>query len=163
MEKQANYSKNFKILRALFRVSLFCKMLNICSFVPYGNEKGSGNVLIFLKSYKSKSDFWMLLKTSFFSSIIESYLQESNKWKNTPHKIHQIVSHDKKVYYVIVENIGAKIQSLFFLLPWCSRSWCEGFKISKYPFKQHKNMLKSVLRPTFFNIYNLSFTLSPNI
>ena len=50
--------------------------------------------------------------------------------------------------------------------------------VSEYPFKQNKNMLKSmtvlsytifynislnVLRPTFFNIYNLSFLFSPNI
>ena len=48
--------------------------------------------------------------------------------------------------------------------------------LSEYPFKQNKNMLKNVtvllytyfynislLRPTFFNIYNLPFLLSPNI
>ena len=55
-----------------------------------------------------------------------------------------------------------------------SRSWVP----SEYPLKQDKNMLKnmivllytyfynisfSVLRPTFFNIYNLPFWLSPNI
>ena len=52
------------------------------------------------------------------------------------------------------------------------------FKVSEYPFKQNKNMLKNMtmqlytnfynislnlLRPTFFNIYNLPFLLSPNI
>ena len=51
-------------------------------------------------------------------------------------------------------------------------------KVSEYPFKQNKNMLKNmtvllytnfynislnVLRPTFFNIYNLPFLRSPNI
>ena len=50
--------------------------------------------------------------------------------------------------------------------------------VSEYPFKQNKNMLKNmkvllhtciynislnVLRPTFFNIYNLPFLRSPNI
>ena len=50
--------------------------------------------------------------------------------------------------------------------------------VSEYPFKQNKNMLKNmivllytnfynislnVLRPTFFNIYNLPFLCSPNI
>ena len=50
--------------------------------------------------------------------------------------------------------------------------------MSEYPFKQTKNMLKNmtmllyanfynislnVLRPTFFNIYNLPFLCSPNI
>ena len=52
------------------------------------------------------------------------------------------------------------------------------FKVSEYPFKQNKNMLKNktvllytyfynislnVLRPTFVNIYNLPFLRSPNI
>ena len=52
------------------------------------------------------------------------------------------------------------------------------FKVSEYPFKQSKNVLKNmtlllhkyfynislnVLRPTFFNIYNLPFLRSPNI
>ena len=52
------------------------------------------------------------------------------------------------------------------------------FKVSEYTFKQNKNMLKNmtvllytyfynislnVLRPTFFNIYNLPFLRSPNI
>ena len=52
------------------------------------------------------------------------------------------------------------------------------FKVSEYPFKQNKNMLKNmtmllyanfyniflnVLRPTFFNIQNLPFLRSPNI
>ena len=51
-------------------------------------------------------------------------------------------------------------------------------KVSGYPFKQNKNMLKNItvllyvnlyniflneLRPTFFNIYNLPFLRSPNI
>ena len=51
-------------------------------------------------------------------------------------------------------------------------------KVSAYPFKQNKNMLKNMpmllhtyfynislneLRPTFFNIYNLPFSHSPNI
>ena len=51
-------------------------------------------------------------------------------------------------------------------------------KFSQYPFKQNKNMLKikkvllhtysynislNVLRPTFFHIYNLPFSLSRNI
>ena len=51
-------------------------------------------------------------------------------------------------------------------------------KVSEYPFKQNKNMLKNttvllytyfynislnVLRPTFFNIYNLPFLRSSNI
>ena len=51
-------------------------------------------------------------------------------------------------------------------------------KVSEYPFKQNKNILKNmtvllylyfcnislnVLRPTFFNIYNLPFLRSPNI
>ena len=52
------------------------------------------------------------------------------------------------------------------------------FKVSEYPFKPNKNVLKNmtvllytyfynislnVLRPTFFNIYNLTFLRSPNI
>ena len=52
------------------------------------------------------------------------------------------------------------------------------FKVSEYPFKQNKNMLKNmtmllytnfynislnVLRPTIFDIYNLPFLRSPNI
>ena len=52
------------------------------------------------------------------------------------------------------------------------------FKFSEYPFKQNKNVLRNltmllyanfynislnVLRPTFFNIYNLPFLPSPNI
>ena len=52
------------------------------------------------------------------------------------------------------------------------------FKVSEYPFRQNKNVLKnmtvlfytyfynislSVLRPTFFNIYNLPFLRSTNI
>ena len=52
------------------------------------------------------------------------------------------------------------------------------FKVSEYPFKQKKNMLKNIAvllytyfynislnvpRPTFFNIYNLSFLCSPSI
>ena len=52
------------------------------------------------------------------------------------------------------------------------------FKVSEYPFKPNKNVLKNmtvllytyfynislnVLRPTFFNIYNLPFLRSPNI
>ena len=52
------------------------------------------------------------------------------------------------------------------------------FKVSKYAFKQNRSMLKNVtmllyayfyyislnlLRPTFFNIYNLPFLHSPNI
>ena len=52
------------------------------------------------------------------------------------------------------------------------------FKVSEYPFKQNKNTLKNikvllythfyniflnVLRPTFFNIYNLPFSHFPNI
>ena len=52
------------------------------------------------------------------------------------------------------------------------------FKVSEYPFTQNKNMLKNmtvlfytnfykiplnVLRPTFFNIYNLPVLRSPNI
>ena len=52
------------------------------------------------------------------------------------------------------------------------------FKVSEYPFKQNKNVLKNkavllytyfynislnVLRPTFFNIYNIPYLLSPNI
>ena len=51
-------------------------------------------------------------------------------------------------------------------------------KVSEYPFKQNKNTLKNikvplytyfynislnVLRPTFFNIYNIPYLLSPNI
>ena len=58
----------------------------------------------------------------------------------------------------------------------CQRLIC--FKVSEYPFKQNKNMLKNmtvllytyfhnislnVLRPTFFNIYGLSFLRSLNI
>ena len=58
-----------------------------------------------------------------------------------------------------------------------SISWLS-FKVSEYPFKQNKNMLKNVtvllstyfynislnvLRLTFFSIYNLSFLRSPNI
>ena len=53
-----------------------------------------------------------------------------------------------------------------------------GVKVSEYPFKQNKKMLKNmtvllntyfynitlnILRPTFFNIYNLPFLRSPNI
>ena len=52
------------------------------------------------------------------------------------------------------------------------------FKVSEYPFKPNKNVLKNMtvllytyfynislnaLRPTFFNIYNLPFLRSPNI
>ena len=52
------------------------------------------------------------------------------------------------------------------------------FKVSEYPFKQSKNVLKNmtlllhkyfynislnVLRPTFFNIYNLPFLRSPSV
>ena len=52
------------------------------------------------------------------------------------------------------------------------------FEVSEYPFNQNKNVLKdmtvllytyfynislNVLRPTFFNIYNLPFLPSPNI
>ena len=69
------------------------------------------------------------------------------------------------------EAIFLKRQDLIFTI--IARSiW---FKVSEYPFKQNKNMLKNltvlwytyfyislnVLRPTFFNIYNLQFfTLS---
>ena len=57
-------------------------------------------------------------------------------------------------------------------------SFKEKLKVSEYPFKQNKNMLKNmtvllytysyniflnVLRPTFFNICNLPFLHSPNI
>ena len=56
--------------------------------------------------------------------------------------------------------------------------WSLNIKVSEYPFKQIKNMFKNmtmllcanfynislyVLRPTFFNIYNLLFLRSPNI
>ena len=52
------------------------------------------------------------------------------------------------------------------------------FKVPEYPLKQNKNVLKSmtvllytyfynislnVLRPTFFNMYDLAFLRSPNI
>ena len=54
---------------------------------------------------------------------------------------------------------------------------CFWFTVSEYPFDQNKNMLKNlavllytyfyislnVLKPTFFNICNLPFLLSPNI
>ena len=69
------------------------------------------------------------------------------------------------------EAIFLKRQDLIFTI--IARSiW---FKVSEYPFKQNKNMLKNLtvlwytyfyislnaLRPTFFNIYNLQFfTLS---
>ena len=60
----------------------------------------------------------------------------------------------------------------------CHRIQLVDLKVSEYPFKQNKNMLKTmtvvlhrnfynisliVLRPTFFIIYNLTFLRSPNI
>ena len=71
-------------------------------------------------------------------------------------------------------RFGLKNENLITLY-WLS---CQNFKVSEYLFKWYKNMLKNmtvifyihifyislnVLRPTFFNIYNLLFLCSPNI
>ena len=80
---------------------------------------------------------------------------------------HQRVTMLRSKANVVIEFI--LIESVFLM---------NSFKVSEYPFKPNKNVLKNMavllytyfynislnaLRPTFFNIYNLPFLRSPNI
>ena len=97
-----------------------------------------------------------------------------------------LIASSKTVLWEIIHLVYTLLfykQRLFSAQPQCCLTflWIEPqmlLKISEYPFKQNKNMLKNmaklsytnfynislnVLRPTFFNIYNLPFLRSPNI
>ena len=108
---------------------------------------------------------------------------------------------EKAIEKAISKGSSKKISSTFFTVSWefevvnvdcisnfytfyCCWKYCflqvfqPWFKVSEYPFKQNRSMLKNmtmllyiyfsnislnVLRPTFFNICNLPFLWSPNI
>ena len=88
MKKQANYSKNRKILGVSCWVTFFSKMLNIFSFTLCENEKCIGKCIEkcvyrqcfdFPGKVKIENGFSHAPQSQFFSSAGESDHQESNE------------------------------------------------------------------------------------